>query len=45
MKGYTIDCKYLIRVKDYHQELQKPRKRLLDNDGTILPLILIEVEI
>ena len=45
MKGYTIDCDYLIRVKDYQEQLPRPRKRLLDSDGTILPLITIEVEV
>ena len=41
MKGYTIDCNYIIRVKDHM--LRKPTKKLLDSDGSVLPLILIEV--
>lgn len=45
MKGYTIDCDYLIRVKDYYKKLPRPRKKLLDIDGTVLPLISIEVEV
>ena len=45
MKGYIIDCDYLIQVKEYHEQLPRPRKRLLDTDGTILPLITVEVEV
>ena len=45
MKGYIIDCEYLIRVKDYHEQLPRPRKRLLDYDGSIIPLITVEVEV
>ena len=36
MKGYTIDCKYVIRVIDY-MPLRKPRKKL------DIPVISIEV--
>ena len=45
MKGYIIDCDYLIRVKDYQEQLPRPRKRLQDSDGTILPLITVECEV
>lgn len=46
MKGYIIDCDYLIRVKDYQEQLPRPRKKqLLDIDGSILPLITVEVEV
>ena len=39
-----IDYNYIIMVRDYH--LIKPRgKQLRENDGTILPLILIECEV
>jgi hypothetical protein len=46
MKGYTIDCKYVVRVKNLMRiaNLPRPRKRLLDSDGTRLPLILVECE-
>ena len=36
MKGYTIDCKYVIRVSEY-MPLRKPRKKL------DIPVISIEV--
>ena len=45
MKGYIIDCDYIIQVKELMTLLPKPRKRLLDSDGTRLPLISIEVEL
>ena len=47
MKGIIIDCKYIVRVKDLMKfnKLPKPRKRLLDSDGSILPVILVETEI
>ena len=43
-EGYTIDCNYLINVKDYMERLMlpSPRRRLRDNDGTYLPLISID---
>ena len=46
MKGYTIDCNYIVRVKDLMKaaELPRPSKRLLDYDGTRLPLITITCE-
>ena len=47
MKGYTIDCNYIVRVKDLMEmaKLPRPRKRLIDNDGSILPLITVECPI
>ena len=47
MKGYTIDCNYVVRVKDLMKiaELPRPTRRLLDCDGSRLPLILVECEL
>ena len=47
MRGYTIDCRYVVRVCDLMKiaELPRPTKKLLDSDGTILPLITVECEI
>lgn len=47
MKGYTIDCNYIVRVKDLMKiaELPRPSRRLLDSDGSRLPLILVECPI
>lgn len=44
--GVNIDCRYIIRVKDLMDaaKLPSPNKRLLDYDGTILPLITITCE-
>ena len=42
-EGYTIDCNYLLRVKDYMKKYPAPRRRLHDCDGSKLPIILIEV--
>lgn len=43
--GVNIDCKYIIRVKDLMDvKLPRPSKRLLDCDGTRLPLITITCE-
>ena len=39
-----IDDDYLIKVKDY-MPLPRPNRRLLDSDGTVLPLITIETEV
>ncbi len=39
-----VDDDYLIKVKDY-MPLPRPSKRLLDSDGTVLPLITIETEV
>lgn len=39
-----IDDEYLIKVKDY-MPLPRPDKRLIDSDGTVLPLITIETEV
>ena len=46
MKGFTIDCNYIIRVKELMKiaELPRPAKKLLDSDGTQLPLITITCE-
>ena len=46
MKGYIIDCDYVVRVCDLMKmaELPRPTKKLLDSDGTILPLITVETE-
>lgn len=46
MKGYIIDCKYVIRVKDLMRiaELPRPNRKLIDSDGTILPLITVVTE-
>ena len=45
--GVNIDCKYIIRVSKLMKivELPRPSKRLLDSDGTPLPLITVECEI
>ena len=44
--GVNIDCRYVVRVKDLMKaaELPRPSKRLLDYDGTRLPLITITCE-
>ena len=44
--GVNIDCKYVIRVSKLMKmaELPRPTKRLIDSDGSILPLILVECE-
>lgn len=45
MKGYIIDCRYVIRVTDLMECLHLPyprRKNELINDGEILPIILVE---
>ena len=46
-KGYTIDCKYIIRVKKLMEEedLPRPTRRLTDVDGTRLELITVECEV
>lgn len=49
MKGFIIDCDYLIRVVDYMDtdyppaQLKKPVKKLYDNDGEKLPIISVGV--
>ena len=45
-EGYTIDCDYLISVKECMERLMlpSPRRRLRDSDGSILPLISINTE-
>ena len=44
--GYTVDCDYLISVRDCMERLMlpAPRRRLTDNDGTRLPIITIDTE-
>jgi hypothetical protein len=42
--GVNIDCNYIIRVKDY-MPLPRPNKRLIDSDGSILPLITVTTEV
>ena len=44
--GVNIDCKYIIRVSKLMEmaKLPRPKKRLLDIDGTRLPLITVECE-
>jgi hypothetical protein len=39
-----VDDDYLIKVKDY-MPLPRPDRRLIDSDGTVLPLITIETEV
>ena len=42
--GYTVDCDYLINVRDCMEvlNLPAPRRRLTDNDGTRLPIITVD---
>ena len=44
--GVNIDCKYIIRVSKLMKtaELPRPTKKLLDSDGSRLPLVLVETE-
>lgn len=45
MKGYIIDCKYVVRVSELMKiiNLPAPRKktRYLKGDGELLPLIVL----
>ena len=45
--GVNIDCRYIVRVSKLMEnlELPRPNKKLLDNDGSSLPLILMECEV
>lgn len=43
MRHDMIDRDFLIQVKDYMVVLERPVRKLIDNDGTILPLITVEV--
>lgn len=45
--GTNIDCKYIIRVSKLMKmaELPRPSRRLLDSDGSRLPLITITTEV
>ena len=44
--GVNIDCNYIIRVSKLMRiaELPRPSKKLIDSDGTILPLITVVTE-
>ena len=44
--GVNIDCKYIIRVSKLMEmtRLPRPSKKLIDSDGSILPLITVECE-
>ena len=42
MKGYIIDCDFLIRVVDYMYPRPTP-KRVIVNHGEVLPIILVEL--
>ena len=45
MKGYTIDCNYVVRVSHLMELLHLPyprrRQNVLINDGERLPIILV----
>lgn len=44
MKGFIVDCKLVVRVKDLMEvlNLPTPRKRVyLKGDGELLPLIIL----
>ena len=45
--GVNIDCRYVVRVKNLMKaaELPRPNKRLLDSDGSRLPLITVTCEV
>lgn len=47
MKSNVIDCNYIVRVSKLMRnvELPRPTKRLVDSDGTRLPLIMVECEV
>ena len=44
--GVNIDCRYVIRVSKLMKiaELPRPTKKIVDCDGSRLPLILVETE-
>lgn len=44
--GVNIDCNYIIRVSKLMRiaGLPRPSKKLIDSDGTILPLITVVTE-
>ena len=44
--GVNIDCNYIIRVSKLMRiaELPRPNRKLIDSDGTILPLITVVTE-
>ena len=46
--GVNIDCNYMIRVKTIMKiislpepRLRRPNKKILDNDGSRIPLIIL----
>lgn len=46
--GVNIDCNYIVQVNKLMEKidlpeprLHRPNKKLIDNDGTILPLIIL----
>lgn len=45
--GVNIDCRYVIRVSKLMEnlELPRPNKKLVDSDGSKLPIILVECEV
>ena len=44
--GVNIDCRYVIRVSKLMKitKLPRPTKKIVDCDGSRLPLILVETE-
>ena len=47
MKGFTVDCKYIVKVKDLMEKAKLPtpwKKRYLQGDGEILPIVLYTVK-
>ena len=44
MEDNKINYRYLFKVKDF-MPLKRPNKKLIDNDGTLLPLICITTEV
>jgi len=48
MKGYTIDCNYVVRVSNLMELLHLPypkKRNMIINDGEKLPIITVETEI
>lgn len=45
IKGYTIDCRYVVRVSELMKNINLPaprkRTRYLKGDGELLPLIVL----
>ena len=48
IKGYTIDCRYVIRVSELMECLKLPyprrKQKYLVNDGEVLPIISVRCE-